>query len=667
MRHPPPTPNAAPSPDPSAVAGGSSPQDLAVCLKLIDQLGALRQGMLGREQAMAQELEKVRPEYRDSARNLIHYLTLRQVDLRPQQEQLAWLGLSSLGRSESHVLANLDKVLGLLHRLTNRPWQDKSAEEPAGSFSSRELLKKHTFSLLGPAPANRPVRIMVTLPTEAATDLNMVRDLVDAGMDIARINCAHDSATDWQGMAANVRRAAKAAQRPVKLLMDLGGPKIRTGQLAVRPPVLKLKPGKDELGRVYRPARLHLRPINSTGLMPETDASIGVWDAWLTRLKLGTSINFSDARGAKRHLLVIQKDEKGVIAESLQTAYLTPETTLTIGGAGGKKKHSTLVCQINSQPGTLLLRVGDSLRLTKEEQGPSETLEDDSAEPRPDMAQVAVTLPQVIDQVKVGERIWFDDGRIGGVIRHQADAWIDIEITQARPEGEKLGGDKGINLPASQLNLPALSAKDIEDLTTVAAEADMVGLSFVQKPADIALLREHLQRLDREDMGIVLKIETLQGFENLPELMLSAMASRLAGVMIARGDLAVECGYERLAEVQEEILWCAEAAHMPVIWATQVLEFMAKTGLPSRAEISDAGLGVRAECVMLNKGPYVTQAIRTLDDILKRMLGHQAKKRPLLRALKAWGSAGNMASDAMLAALKTLNDDHAEHNASGSC
>ncbi|HSO45282.1 MAG TPA: pyruvate kinase, partial [Rhodoferax sp.] len=133
-----------------------------------------------------------------------------------------------------------------------------------------------------------------------------------------------------------------------------------------------------------------------------------------------------------------------------------------------------------------------------------------------------------------------------------------------------------------------------------------------------------------------LKIETLQGFENLPELMLAAMATKMAGVMIARGDLAVECGYERLAEVQEEILWCAEAAHMPVIWATQVLELMAKTGLPSRAEISDAGLGVRAECVMLNKGPYITQAIRTLDDILQRMGGHQAKKRPLLRALRAW-------------------------------
>ena len=182
-----------------------------------------------------------------------------------------------------------------------------------------------------------------------------------------------------------------------------------------------------------------------------------------------------------------------------------------------------------------------------------------------------------------------------------------------------------------------MTDKDIADLDTVAQVADMVGLSFVQKPADVVLLRTHLQRLGRDDMGLVLKIETLQGFENLPELMLAAMASGSAGIMIARGDLAVECGFERMAEVQEEILCCAEAAHMPVIWATQVLESLAKTGLPSRAEISDAALGVRAECVMLNKGPFITDAIRTLDDILKRMAGHQAKKRPLLRALRAWG------------------------------
>ena len=79
---------------------------------------------------------------------------------------------------------------------------------------------------------------------------------------------------------------------------------------------------------------------------------------------------------------------------------------------------------------------------------------------------------------------------------------------------------------------------------------------------------------------------------------------------------------------------------MPVIWATQVLETLAKTGMPSRAEITDAAMGERAECVMLNKGPHILDAMRTLDDILQRMQAHQIKKRPQLRALAAWSPLG---------------------------
>ena len=96
--------------------------------------------------------------------------------------------------------------------------------------------------------------------------------------------------------------------------------------------------------------------------------------------------------------------------------------------------------------------------------------------------------------------------------------------------------------------------------------------------------------------------------------------------MIARGDLALEAGYERLSEVQEEILWVCKAAHVPVVWATQVLENMVKEGIPSRAELTDAAMSERAECVMLNKGPYVLEAMDVLNDVLDRMESHQQQK-----------------------------------------
>jgi pyruvate kinase len=186
------------------------------------------------------------------------------------------------------------------------------------------------------------------------------------------------------------------------------------------------------------------------------------------------------------------------------------------------------------------------------------------------------------------------------------------------------------------MKTPALTAKDLQDLQVAVKLADLIGLSFCQSAQDVKTLQNELTRLGARQLGIVLKVETQRAFQHLPEMLLAAMAGPVAGVMIARGDLAVECGYERMAEVQEEILWACEAAHVPVIWATQVLETLAKTGLPSRAEITDAAMGERAECVMLNKGPHIVDAIGTLDDILTRMQSHQSKKRPLLRALKSW-------------------------------
>ncbi|MCG2654808.1 MAG: pyruvate kinase, partial [Hydrogenophaga sp.] len=166
------------------------PWNTDVCLALIQRLWALRKSMLAAEHRYALAIERAGAHQRDSARNLVHFLAMRATDLRGLQSQLAWLGVSSLGRSESHVLANVDKVLGILHRLTGQAWQELSPEEPAGSVSGPLLLQRHTDMLLGPAVRDRHVRIMVTLPSEAATDPALVRRLVQAGMDVARINCA---------------------------------------------------------------------------------------------------------------------------------------------------------------------------------------------------------------------------------------------------------------------------------------------------------------------------------------------------------------------------------------------------------------------------------------------------------------------------------------------
>jgi len=614
----------------------NAPWNKEICLKLLEQLWALRTAMLDSEARYARAIDQAGPHQRASARNLIHYLALRATDLRELQEKLGWLGVSSLGRAESHVLANVDKVIGILHGLTGQPWKDLSPEEPGGSVTGRQLLQSHADLLLGKAARDRTVRIMVTLPSEAASDYGLVRRLVHAGMDIARINCAHDDAKAWHSMAELVRRAAKATQRDVKILMDLGGPKIRTGAIQPGPRVLKLKPHRDDLGQAVSPSRLRISAAGSSSASFTNEPRVLADEDWLSRLRLGKQVELTDARGKKRRLLVVESDADGFIAECLETYYLTPDTALSCKGNRGHKVFTTYPEGIAPIAGALRLHRGDRLELGVESVGAS--ADGEQSHVPGGRSRIVCTMPQVFGQVRCGERIWFDDGRIGGVVRKTSATAMEVEIVQARDSGETLLADKGINFPDSRLDLPALTDKDLQDLQTVVQVADMVGLSFVQEPKDVQQLLSILKAQGGEHVGVVLKIETLKGFENLPGLMLAAMAAPSAGVMIARGDLAVECGYERMAEVQEEILWCSEAAHMPVIWATQVLETLAKSGVPSRAEISDAGLGVRAECVMLNKGPYITNAIHMLDDILRRMAGHQSKKKSLLRALHAWGA-----------------------------
>lgn len=610
--------------------------DPAVCEPLIERLWALRRQMTALADRHADRLAAIDPAHQAGARNLLHYLALRSGDLRPLQLELSRLGLSSLGRAEPHVLASIDKVLGLLHRLSGRDWTPRDPDEPVGSRASTQALQRHAVALLGRTPPGRDVRIMVTLPGEAAADPGRIDAMVQAGMDIARINCAHDTPAQWQAMAEAVRLAARRAGREVRVLMDLGGPKLRTGPIESGPEVVRLRPRRDELGRVIAPARLALRPAGSARPVgAEADAVLGVDPDWLAPLKVGDLISLKDARRAQRQLEIVERHADGVIAALSRSAYLTADVVLR---HEPHRDRRSALHELPAAQGLLHLRRGDRLQLLPEGLGHEARPVGRGRRAQP--ASVSCTLPEALAAVRRGDRIWFDDGRIGGVVRKRLDGGgVLVEIGSAREGGEKLAADKGINLPDTALDLPALTAQDLQDLDTVVGTADLVGLSFCQSADDVRRLRAELAARGASTLGLMLKIETQRGFAALPSILLAAMEGPTAGVMIARGNLAVECGYERLAEVQEEMLWACEAAHLPVVWATQVLETLARTGRPSRAEITDAAMGERAECVMLNKGPHIMDAIRMLDDILRRMQEHQSKKRPLLRALRAWRGA----------------------------
>ena len=599
------------------------------------ELALIRDEMYALEASASISVNDIAPHFRSSAANLLHYLALRRHDIRPLQMKLASLGLSSLGRSEAAVLPTLQNVLQILDLLCGAP-TEALQQVPGSIFTGRKTLEANSELLFGQKNSLRDVHIMVTMPSEAASDYLLVREMVAAGMDCMRINCAHDGVTEWERMIENLHRARRELGKKCRVLMDLGGPKLRTGPVDEGCDVLKVRPRRDRFGNLLEPGRIWLRPVASDRTTSGTvDGIVTVDEGWLVKLRQGDQIGFIDARGAFRSFEVTGEDGDCRNAEGVRTAYLSPGIKMSRVRRGSSKSPSARIIKVVSTDPYLLLTKGDILHVTRSlDPGTPASFDHKGKVVKP--AAIGCTLPEVFSDVRAGDRIWFDDGKIAGIVHGATSDRLKVEILSDRPGGEKLRGEKGINLPDSQLKLSCITEKDQQDLKFIVKHAHMVGMSFIQDVADIHLIQDMVSSLGAPQTGIVLKIETRRGFEMLPDLLLAAMRSNAVGVMIARGDLAVECGYERLAEVQEEILWLCEAAHIPAIWATQVLETLAKSGVPSRAEITDAAMGERAECVMLNKGPHIIAAIRVLDNILQRMSDHQHKKSSMMRQLRWW-------------------------------
>ncbi|MDT7746027.1 MAG: pyruvate kinase [Actinomycetota bacterium] len=595
---------------------------------ILEDVRELQDATTDGESSWAMEIAQVDRDNAPSAVNLAHYWAVRQHDLRGLQRRLAAFGLSSLGRCEPHVRASLDAITAAASALAGLPAGPAPDDRGNGFVEGSRCLRRRASELLGPEHVGRRTRVMVTLPPEAATDPELVQELVDHGMDLARINCAHDDPTAWMAMIENVRRAGGTAGRTCRVAMDLAGPKLRTGPLADGPQVIKLRPSRDVRGRVITPASCWLTAADEPSPPPVPGLpTVPVPGDWLKRLRTTDTVRLRDARASRRRFAVDAVEPGGVIASSTKTTYLETGTLLHRGDRRGVP-----VGTLPAVPQFLTLNRGDTLLLTR----------DCAPAPVPPQgpARIGCTLPEVFGHVLPGQPVHLDDGKMSGEVVAADEEQVTLRITRAAAGGTKLRGAKGINLPDTALPMAALTATDRQNLAFVAEHADLAEMSFVRRPEDVDDLLAALDELGAADLGVVVKLETVQGFANLPGILFALMGRPHTGVMIARGDLAVEAGYERTAELQEEILWLCEAAHLPVIWATQVLDQLARTGQPSRAEITDAAMGERAECVMLNKGPHIVDAVDALDDVLHRMTDHHDKNNTLLRPLRSWRPPG---------------------------
>jgi pyruvate kinase len=595
------------------------------------------------EKGMRHSIEGVPPDRRESARNLVHYVALRHHDLRHLQNQLTQRGLSSLGRSESCVLGSLLEVSKRAHESLAVQGHEgakrqllrleKELRTAMSWQTAKDYLHRNTHGMLGPRPGDRHVYIMVTAPAAEEADRPWMAEMLRAGMNALRINCAHEGEREWGKTIRALRAARRETGKECRVLMDLAGPKIRTGPVASDRHILTWKPAKDAVGKVTASARVVIRRA-SAAPSEGTGPFLFIHDETFAKVRKGDELRFRDARDKKRVLSIHEVKRDEVVGLSTERTYVLDCARARIHRSG--KYAGDVTIEVADQGGAAIdVQTGDTLVLTRRAT--------DGAPPRRDAegrvekpGVIACTLPAALDHLEPGHRVLFDDGRIHATVEHATKKGGDflLRVVRTQKPTAKLRAEKGINLPDTLTTVPSLTEEDLRALVFVAKHADAVGLSFVRTSDDVRKLHQELGRLGRPDMGVVLKIETRAGFENLPRLLLEGLRRPHLAVMIARGDLAVEVGFERLSELQEEILCLSEASHVPAIWATQVLDTLARTGIASRAEVTDAAAGVGAECVMLNKGPFVDKAVAMLSDILKRMEKLHYKKRSLFRKLR---------------------------------
>lgn len=580
-------------------------------------------------------LSRVHPSYRASAENLLVYVGLRQLDLRDLQQKLSEWGLSSLGRCEGHVRSSLSELHARLEdalHLTRAPVG--SNQGAVSRVQARRLLRQHTQALLGEHPPERHVLIMVTAPDEPPSEEECAA-LLQSGLNVLRINTAHGSLQEWQETAARIRQVAARLARKIWVEVDLQGPKVRTAAIEPGPAVMRFRPPKDQLGRVTCALRVPIVGASESELELGQPA-LRVPDSWVRKMRREDEIATRDSRDRPRVFRISEVAPRCAVGELERTCYLTPDCELVW------RRHGEVLgrCHphgIEPLEGFLTLSAGDEVHLLLDgsqcQPGMRNPLDARSWSIVP---RLGLLLGECSLTLAPRQRVLIDDGQVEVVVDQVEGNLVRGRVSKAARTNVKIRCEKGVNFPDSVVSGPALSSGDREILPEVLRFADVLGLSFVRTAADVRRAREEIERAAGGGAmpGIVVKIETAQALSSLPEVLLEALVQFPVGIMIARGDLAAEVGFGRLAEVQQEILWFAEAAHLPVIWATQVLDTLARTGIPSRAEVTDASMSVQAECVMLNKGPFVAEACRTLDAILHSMEAHQYKKQSLYRPLK---------------------------------
>lgn len=566
-----------------------------------------------------------------SIQNLKAYTYLRSKDITTLQEKLTSFGLSSLGRSQSCIISAINQDLIILSALLGTNTKQLEAENNFLNFNqSKELMDKNA-TVFGAADSELITKIMVTLPSFTKDSPILIKNLISIGTSVLRINTAHDNPSAWREMAKTIQEENKLQNKDTKIYVDLAGPKNRTGSIVkvVQPFKIGSKEGKKVEIVPQILAHFHTK---GEGEDERELATLVVDDNfYLKAYKAKHKVIILDFEKEKKHSFKVIVENERLFAIVDKKVFISPDTKIML-----KLQEKTLKSKLHNfitQPEVIRLFRNDSIIITPNEIDGSSNYDYEGSLY---FSIISCSNKEIFNYVQVGDNIFIDDGKIGCKVEKILPIGLECRVFLAKENGTVLKEEKGINFPDTDLVISAITPTDERNFNDIVEYADIIGISFAQSKEDIKKLQELLQGKNKTNIAIVPKIETKLALKNLPQILEQLLQSEKYAVMIARGDLAIEVGFDNLPYIQEEIFSICEAAHVPVIYATQILEGKMKNNLPSRAEVTDAANAQRADCVMLNKGPFVVDTVVSIKNILRSVHTLFHKNRQLLSVCELW-------------------------------
>jgi len=570
-----------------------------------------------------------------SIQNLKAYVYLRSKDITILQEKLTNVGLSSLGRSQSCILSSINHDLIILSALLGLDTKKLETEDDFLTHKQSRKIMEENATVFGKMDHDWLTKVMVTLPSEAKESAILIKDLIAAGTSVLRINTAHDDAAAWKQMATTIQNENKLQKKNTKIYVDLAGPKNRTGKI-----VEILYPFF--IGSSKELTKVEILPKSSENVKTKSPnketnelASLVVDDLFYTQAFDEETLTIKNIENNKQKSFKLLLEDNKLFLLIDKKVLIAPQTLVKLKNKQTKVKMRSSLHHFETKSEVLRLFREDKIIITPLEiDGCSNYLHDENSY----SAIINCSNKEIFEYVKVGDEIFIDDGKIGCKVLKHLPIGLECSIFLAKENGTVLREEKGINFPNTDLGISAITPTDEKNFNDIIEYADLIGISFAQSKADIKKLQDMLKSKNKKDVAIVPKIETKLALKNLPEILEQLLESKKYALMIARGDLAIEVGFDNLPYIQEEIFGICEAAHTPVIYATQILEGKMKNNLPSRAEVIDAANAQRADCIMLNKGPFVVDTILSIKNILGKVHALFQKNRQLLSVCELWRS-----------------------------